>query len=89
MVRLGDTRGWLHIFEIAAIETLLKEGLCCPPDMAARRPALRFALEENSRANAALLAERLFWEQLDAVRIKRDDFHGEWNYSILPNEKIG
>ncbi len=28
-------------------------------------------------------------EALDAVRIKRDDFHGEWNYSILPNEKIG
>jgi hypothetical protein len=26
---------------------------------------------------------------LDAVRIKRDDFHGEWNYSILPNETIG
>jgi hypothetical protein len=25
------------------------------------------------------------------VRIKREDFHGEWNYSILPNSntKIG
>jgi len=28
-------------------------------------------------------------EQLQAVRIKRNDFHGEWNYSILPNERIG
>jgi hypothetical protein len=28
-------------------------------------------------------------EELEAVRIKRDDFHGEWNYSILPNVKIG
>jgi hypothetical protein len=28
-------------------------------------------------------------KELDAVRIKRDDFHGEWNYSILPNERIG
>ena len=27
-------------------------------------------------------------EDLKAVRIKRDDFHGEWNYSILPNKKI-
>jgi hypothetical protein len=27
-------------------------------------------------------------EELDAVRIKRDDFHGEWNYSISPNAKI-
>jgi DDE family transposase len=28
-------------------------------------------------------------EELDAVRIKREDFHGEWNYSILPSDKIG
>ena len=28
-------------------------------------------------------------KELDAVRIERDDFHGEWNYSILPKEKIG
>jgi hypothetical protein len=27
-------------------------------------------------------------EELVAVRIRRDDFHGEWNYSISPNEKI-
>ncbi len=27
--------------------------------------------------------------ELNAVRIKRDDFHGEWNYSISPNAKIG
>ena len=26
--------------------------------------------------------------ELNAVRIKRDDFHGEWNYSILPNARI-
>jgi hypothetical protein len=28
-------------------------------------------------------------EELNAVRIKRDEFHGEWNYSIRPNKKIG
>jgi hypothetical protein len=27
-------------------------------------------------------------EELKAVRIKRDDFHGEWNYSISPNRKV-
>jgi len=27
--------------------------------------------------------------ELEAVRIQRDEFHGEWNYSIRPNEKIG
>jgi hypothetical protein len=28
-------------------------------------------------------------EQLNAVRITRDAFHGEWNYSITPRTKIG
>jgi hypothetical protein len=28
-------------------------------------------------------------KELDAVRIKRDAFHGEWNYSILPSEPNG
>ena len=27
-------------------------------------------------------------EELDTVRIQRDDFHGEWNYSISPNAKV-
>jgi hypothetical protein len=27
-------------------------------------------------------------QELKAVRIKRDDFHGEWNYSIFPKGKI-
>ena len=27
--------------------------------------------------------------ELKAVRIKRDDFHGEWNYSILPADGNG
>jgi hypothetical protein len=26
--------------------------------------------------------------ELSAVRIQREDFHGEWNYSILPREKV-
>jgi len=28
-------------------------------------------------------------EQLNAVKITRDEFHGEWNYSIRPNKPIG
>ncbi len=28
-------------------------------------------------------------EELGAVRIKRDEFHGEWNYSISPKARIG
>jgi hypothetical protein len=25
-------------------------------------------------------------EQLAAVRITRDEFHGEWNYTVQPNQ---
>ena len=25
--------------------------------------------------------------QLSEIRIRRDNFHGEWNYQILPNVK--
>lgn len=28
-------------------------------------------------------------EELDAAQIKRDEFHGEWNYSILPHKPNG
>jgi hypothetical protein len=26
-------------------------------------------------------------KELEAVRLKRDKFHGEWNYTILPRKK--
>ena len=26
-------------------------------------------------------------KELEAVRLKRDKFHGEWNYTILPHRK--
>ena len=26
-------------------------------------------------------------EEFTAIRIQRDDFHGEWNYSIIPSIK--
>jgi hypothetical protein len=28
-------------------------------------------------------------EELEAVQIKRDDFHGEWNYSVSRRKKVG
>jgi len=26
-------------------------------------------------------------EELAGVRLKRDNFHGEWNYTVLPHKK--
>jgi len=43
--------------------------------MAARRPALRLALERDSRLAGALNAERRFWEELDRRRIRMLETH--------------
>jgi hypothetical protein len=69
LVEKGDPRGWLHLFDDGVIDEL-RQSFSCPNDVAARRPALRLALEKNARAKAALLAERLLWEELDALRIR-------------------
>lgn len=69
LVEMGDARGWLHLFEDGVIAELA-QSFRCPDEVANRRPALRLALERNERAKAALLAERLFWEELDALRIR-------------------
>ncbi len=46
---------------------------------------VKAALDTDRYASGIKVSDR----ELNAVRIKRDDFHGEWNYSISPNEKIG
>lgn len=69
LLQAGDPRGWLHLFEEDTVRTMLGE--CdCPADMAARRPALAFAVAKDARLRGALLVERLFWEHLDALRIR-------------------
>jgi hypothetical protein len=27
-------------------------------------------------------------EEMDAINITRDDFHGEWNYTIRPSNRL-
>lgn len=68
LVKMGDQRGWLHIFSEDTLAELLRD-FSCPAELLARRPALRLAVERDQRVRAALLAERLLWERLDALRI--------------------
>ena len=44
---------------------------------------VRAALDSNLYESGIKVTD----EQLDAVRIARDAFHGEWNYSVSPNRK--
>jgi transposase-like protein len=46
---------------------------------------VRAALDTNRYQSGIKVTDK----ELGAVRIQRDAFHGEWNYSILPQETIG
>ena len=41
------------------------------------------ALDTNSYATGVKVTNK----ELEAVRLKKDKFHGEWNYTILPRRK--
>ena len=69
LIEMGDERGWLHIFDEEILKELLRE-YSCPPAIASLRPALMLANSADQRLKISLLAERLFWEQLDALRIR-------------------
>lgn len=69
MIEADDERGWLHIFKPDTLTELL-DTHTCPPEIAAWRPALRMAVGGDPSAEGALHVERLFWEELDRVRIR-------------------
>ena len=68
MLRSGDSRGWLHLFEPDAIFEMMKEVSPIPTELFSVRPALRLAASEDQRLRQALLAERHFWQELEPWR---------------------
>jgi hypothetical protein len=68
LLEAGDTRGWLSLHN----EQLLLEMLDiadCPPGILARRPVLELAQSRDPRLHAALVAEQLYWRELDRIRM--------------------
>ena len=51
----------------------------------ARGLKVKAALDTNRYKSGIKVTD----QEMSAVRIKRDEFHGEWNYSVLPNARIG
>ena len=43
-------------------------------------PEIRAALDENRYLTGRAVTD----EQMEALSIKRDKFHGDWDYTILP-----
>lgn len=44
---------------------------------------IKASLDENAYVSGAKVAD----EEMDALAIERDPFHGEWNYRLMPREK--
>ena len=44
--------------------------------------AIRSELDENSYPTGQPVTE----EQMESLSLKRDKFHGDWNYSLMPRE---
>lgn len=68
MIEAEDERGWLHIFDAETLSELLHNHPC-PAELAARRPALALAVNQDHQTAGALNAERKYWEELDRRRI--------------------
>jgi hypothetical protein len=66
MLRAGDPRGWLHLFD-GELLNRCAETLPPPPEMLVLRPVL--GLVGDARLKQALRVEREFWLELDRQRI--------------------
>ena len=69
LIRARDGRGWLHLFDADMLLELQSE-LSITGEHLAIRPVLRLAVERDARLRPALMAERLFWQELDRLRIR-------------------
>ncbi len=69
MLRERDPRGWLHLFDADEFFELQQE-LPIPTEMISARPLLQLAIKGDPKLAGALMAERVFWQQLDRVRIR-------------------
>ena len=69
LLETGDLNGWLHIFEIETLASLL-ETVPLPDDIVARRPALKLLRDGDPRLKQAVFGEMTFWQELDRHRIR-------------------
>ena len=69
MLREGDERGWLHIFDAEALLELSSR-LPLAPRLLATRPVLRLVLEQDRLLERAVQTEIDFWVKLDRLRLR-------------------
>ena len=70
MLDEGDEEGWLHLYDVDVLRLCAKQG---PPpgSLSGLRPLLRLIpFSDTLRVKRLLLAERVFWSELDELRVK-------------------
>jgi len=88
MIDVDDERGWLHIFNPDTLAELLQQH-ACPAQIAAQRPALKLAMNHDSRTAGALVVEREFWRELDRRRIQILEKHLRPYVSAVRRARVG
>jgi hypothetical protein len=69
LLRAGDQRGWLHIFDAEALLAAL-EHVTIEPQVLSRRPVLLLAQEGDRLLERAVQTEIDFWIKLDRLRLR-------------------
>jgi hypothetical protein len=69
MLRAGDQRGWLHIFDAEALLAALQH-VHIEPDILCRRPVLGLAQDRDRLLERAVQTEIDFWVKLDRLRLR-------------------
>jgi hypothetical protein len=69
LLRSNDPRGWLHLFDADALVELQDE-YQIPLELTVSRPVLELAVKRDPGLRQALFAERVFWQELDRLRIR-------------------
>ncbi|MEO8351917.1 MAG: hypothetical protein ABI680_09305 [Chthoniobacteraceae bacterium] len=70
MLAAKDPNGWLHLFDVDVLRRALGK-VAIPPRLEAIRPLLKLApFRDTIQVKRLLLAERLFWSEIDELRVK-------------------
>jgi hypothetical protein len=67
MIKMGDERGWLHIYDEKLLHKFAEARL--PSRLIKRRPVLTLAANSDPNLRGALRAEIEYWHELDRVRM--------------------
>ena len=63
----GDSRGWLHIFDVATLRGVFAR-VPLPDAQIAQRPSLALLRDGDPRLELAVFGETVFWQTLDRLR---------------------